>query len=364
MTPPPIRILHIGLTATPGGMESFVLNYYRHIDRSQFQFDFVDIYGAGLAYAEEIKSLGGRIFTLPNCKKHPFAYTRSLNQLLKQNTWPIVHIHMLSAANPVAAVVGCLHRRKVIIHSHNAAIPKGWLRRLLNMTNIHLLRMLPAQHWACGEKAGKWMFGKDFDAKNVITNAIDVEKFARNETIRQQLRTKCNFVSTDKVVGFVGRFCEQKNVLFLADILQALHQKSADYKMLLVGDGELRPALADKLESLGLLSYVYFAGIRRNVSDWYQAMDYFVLPSLFEGLPIVGIEAQAAGLACFFSDQISKEVAVTAPVKFLPITSADGWGQAIGAARQAGPVALPEQWDIKLAVKSLARKYSLLIGNL
>ena len=354
----PVRILHIGLTSVPGGMESFVLNYYRHIDRTKFQFDFVDIYGEGLAYSEEIKNLGGQIFTLPNCKKHPFSYTKALHKLLKQSQHPIVHIHMLSAANPIAATITCLCKKQVIIHSHNAAIPKGILRHVLNTTNRNLLRLLPAQHWACGEKAGKWMFGKDFDAKNVITNAIDVEKFARNEAIRQQLRTKCNFASTDKVVGFVGRFCEQKNVLFLADILQALHQKSANYKMLLVGDGELRPALADKLESLGLLSYVYFAGIQRNVADWYQAMDYFVLPSLFEGLPIVGVEAQASGLPCFFSDCISSELGLTPQAHFLPINQgATVWAQAIDSYISVVPSPLPQQWDIRCSIETLEKRY-------
>ena len=356
-----IKILQIGLSSIKGGIENCILNYYRYIDKSKIHFDFVDIYGDGLAYSEEIKNLGGKIFVLKNFKKHPINFIYSLNKILKTNSYHIIHINMLSSANILPAIVACFHKKtKVFLHSHNSNIPKGSIRKILHYLNIFILRNLPAEHFACGEKAGKWLFGNNFSKENVIPNAIDIHLFKKNVVVRNEIREKCNFSPKDIVIGFVGRLCEQKNILFLPDILKELRKKRKNYKMLIIGDGELREKLIKKLNDFRLKEDVYLAGFQDKISNWYQAMDLFVLPSLFEGLPIVGIEAQISGLPCFLSDQISNEIKITNNVKFLPINNAkDIWVKSILNYDNCDFTnnQISNLWNIKISASNLENKY-------
>lgn len=358
-----LKILQIGLSANPGGIENCILNYYRHIDRTKIQFDFVDIYGNGLAYSDEIKKFGGRIFTLKNFKKNPVSFIFSLNDILKKNNYSIVHINMLSSANILPALISCYHKGiRVILHSHNSNMPRGFCRKILHYLNIFVLRNLRAQQWACGEQAGVWMFGKKFNRENIIPNAIDTELFKPDINIRNSIRNQLSFSSKDIVIGFVGRLCEQKNVLFLPDILKQIHKKSLNYKMLIIGDGALKQQFMQKIKDFKLNEYVCFAGVKDKVFEYYNAMDIFVLPSLFEGFPIVAIEAQAAGLHCFLSDKISKEVDISKKVDFLQINQgAEIWANSILKAQTIRENFASVEYDINYAVKNLEKKYQLQI---
>ena len=364
-----LRILQIGLGPNPGGIESCILNYHRNIDKTKFTFDYADIYGNGLAHSAEIEALGGKIYKLPNYKKHPIKMARQLGRIIKEQNYDIVHINMLSAANmlPVRTAVkrGC---GKVIVHCHNSAVPTGFLRTTLNNLNLNALRNLTVEKWACGVKAGQWMWGEAFDTENVIPNAIDSNRFTPVASVRKNIREMCGFKDEDVIVGFVGRFSEQKNVLFLPEILSELKKHSAEYKMLLVGDGDLKTQLQEKFSAFGLDGQVYYAGVQSNAADWYQAMDAFVLPSLFEGLPVVGIEAQANGLPCFLSNTITGELNITGTIQYLPIDgSAKVWADKIidvlGETIR-GNVAFPNEYEITFAAKKLEEKYaSLLAGS-
>lgn len=356
-----IRILQIGLGPNPGGVENCIMNYYGAIDHSRFQFDFIDMYGKGLAYEEEIRSLGGKIYSLPSYKKAPFKMAQQLKKVLTDNQYEMIHINMLSAANMIPVFVSCKYGKgKVIVHSHNSNLPTGGLRRFFNTINISFLRSLPVEKWACGYKAGQWMWGEQFSLENVIPNAIDEEKFIRKNDIRLQIRKHCGFEEGNKVIGFVGRLFEQKNVLFLADIFAELCEKSKQYRLLIVGEGPLKLDLEKKLRTLNINKYVYFAGIQSHVYQWYYAMDAFVLPSLFEGLPVVGIEAQASGIPCFLSNTITDEVNISGNVKYLPIDqSAKIWADAINETMKSDELNYNflDLYRIKNAVKLLEQKY-------
>lgn len=361
-----IKVLQIGLGPNPGGIENCIMNYYRNINHSEYSFDFVDIYGKGLAYANEIAMLGGKIYSLTAYKNNPLKMAKELRGILVEGKFDIIHINMLSAANMIPVLISCMYgKADVVVHSHNSSIPKGWIRIILNAINIHILRMLPVEKWGCGDKAGKWMWGKSFEKENIIFNAVDQEKFQRNDAVRTNVRLSCGFKSNEKVIGFVGRLSEQKNPLFLIEIIKALSHKDKDIKLIVVGDGELRPNLEEKIQEYDLEDNVYLAGIQNNVCDWYQAMDGFVLPSLFEGLPVVGIEAQASGLPCFFSNRITEEVDVTKTVEYLSIDNgAEIWADAIIHRineLDKKYIMFPDDYKINYAAKELEKKYSRIL---
>lgn len=363
-----IRVLQIGLGSNPGGIENCIMNYYRAIDHTKFQFDFVDIYGKGLVYEDEIKNLGGKVYHLTSYKKAPQRMAMQLKKIIRENEYKIIHINMLSAANMIPVLVSCNYKKaKVIVHSHNSAVPKGWVRKILNKINIYFLRKFPIEKWGCGKKAGNWMWGKQFKNENIVFNAVDIEKFQKNSFIRNQIKTQCGFLRDDKIIGFVGRLSEQKNPLFLIDIIKELRNYFSNVKLLIVGDGDLRCKMEEKIENLGLKNLVYFAGVQKNVNDWYQAMDLFVLPSLFEGLPVVGIEAQANELPCFISDRVTTEINLTGTVTYLPIDKgADIWATAMSnvlTKKQERKIIFPKQYQIQYAIKKLENKYIKLINE-
>lgn len=361
-----IKILHVGLSSNYGGIESFVVNYFKIIDKNRFVFDFADIYGNGIAYKEEIEGLGGTVFSLPNYKKHPLKMRREYIALIERGKYDIIHIHMLSCANiiPIEAARRCKHLAHIIGHSHNSSIPTGLTRRIMHFYNALKIRNLTINKWACGEMAGQWMWGEDFVISNVIANAIDPSKFKCNMKSRNDLRRKCGFTENDFVIGFVGTFSEQKNVLFLASVLEKLCKINDTYRLLMLGDGALKEEFTNKLQEKNISELVYFAGIQNNAYLWYSAMDCFVLPSKFEGLPFVAIEAQAAGLQSYISNFVTTEIKVTNSVEYLSIDN-DGseWANKIASFCSKYGVGyrhnenIPDKYDINKSCKNLENKY-------
>lgn len=303
-----IRVLQIGFSRNPGGVENVVMNYFRKIDRTEIIFDFLDIYGDGIAYYDEIVALGGRVYSLPNFKKFPLLFFLKLKQLVRTIDVQIVHVHMQSAANILSILAALSEKKVVIAHSHSSLTPSGIMRKVLHRTNRKILTRLPIQKWACGKLAGEWMFGKMFSTEDIIPNAINMERFHLCEEVRNSIRKKYGFVENDKVLGFVGRFEEEKNPLFLLDILEELQRKSDVYKLLVVGGGDLLPVFLKKAEEKELNNSVVSVGIQMDTSKCYQGMDVFLLPSFFEGFPVVAIEAQAVGLCCCLSENITRDV--------------------------------------------------------
>lgn len=361
-----VKVLHIGLSSNPGGVENLVLNYHKNMNKQNIMFDYLDIYGEGIAFDEEIQKLGSTIYQIPNYKKHFFHAVKALDKILEDNYFDILHIHMQSAANLMPVFVGLKHKNlKIICHSHSSSTPKGLLRRFLNRTNVHILRRLNVKKWACGEKAGYWMWGTLFVPNNVIPNAVDYNKFKRNEAVRIKMRKRCFFSSDDIVIGFVGRFGDEKNTMFLIKVLKELKKLSCHYKLLTVGGNGLYNDFFQNIIKEELDDSFFSAGIQSDSSVWYQAMDAFLLPSLFEGFPVVAVEAQAAGIPCYLSDRITKEIDLSGKVKFLPIkdTNETIWAQTIHDELFAEKVqcTFSNKFRIENAAVFLENKYSELL---
>lgn len=304
-----------------GGVESVIMNYYRHLDHSKIQFDFIcDEDSTRIPY-DEIKKLGGRVFLIPKYQKL-LKYLKALEKLFKENQYRIVHsnINTLSVFPLYAAKKAGVPIR--ISHSHSTSNPKEWKRNLIKNILRPFSKRYATDYFACSELAGRYLFGnKAFDCGEVkiIHNAIDVDKFKFDEAARKKLRQEFGIKDSTVVIGHVGRFVQQKNHTFLVDVFKEYHKKNPDSKLLLVGSGPLEDEIKKKVERLDLEDSVLFLGQRDDINKLYSVMDVFCLPSLYEGLPVVGIEAQATGLPTIFSNRISKEVIVSSYAKIVSI---------------------------------------------
>ena len=317
----PIIVAQIMGKWVGGGVESVIMNYYRHLDHSKVQFDFIcDEDSTRIPY-DEIKKLGGRVFLVPKYQNLP-KYLKALEKLFKENQYRIVHsnINTLSVFPLYAAKKAGVPIR--ISHSHSTSNPKEWKRNLIKNILRPFSKRYATDYFACSELAGRYLFGnKAFDQGEVkiIHNAIDVEKFKFDEVARKKLRKEFEIKDSTIVIGHVGRFVQQKNHTFLVDVFKEFHGKNPDSKLLLVGSGPLEDEIKKKVDRLGLKDSVLFLGQRDDINKLYSVMDIFCLPSLYEGLPVVGVEAQAAGLPTIFSNRISEEVIISSYAKNVSI---------------------------------------------
>lgn len=311
-----MRILHVGLSCLGGGIETCVINYFRAISGSGIVFDFADIYGDGIAYENEIRTLGGEIYPVGNYKTDPIGVFRGLVNLLNKGEHAAVHVHMLSAANLVPALAAQKSGTPLVIHSHNTNC-SGAVRKMMNFLGSGILRRIPAVRLACSEAAKEWMW-KTAEAE-VLPNAMDLDRFAFSGEARAAIRSELGIREETLVLGFLGRLEQAKNVLWLADVLHGVKQQIPDVKLVIVGTGSEEPELRNKVRQMDLEADVIFAGFRKNTAAWYSAMDVFLMPSFYEGLPLSGIEAQISGLPCLFSTAITRELKQTEKVCFLDI---------------------------------------------
>lgn len=323
----PIRVAQIVGKMVGGGVESVVMNYYRHIDRNKVQFDFLVDEDSTRVPEEEITSLGGRVFRIPPYQ-HPIRYRRELIRLMREQQWPIVHsnINTLSVFPLSAAKKAGVPVR--IAHSHSTMGKGEFAKNVMKLALRPFANVYPTVRFACGHYAGEWLFGKNHDF-TVIPNAIELDKFRFDPTARQETRKELGITDDTFLIGHVGRFMPQKNQAFLIDVLADLLPNRPNTMLAFVGDGPDRADVQQHAEELGVSDHVLFLGQRSDVNRLYQAFDVFCLPSLYEGLCLVGVEAQRAGLPCLFSDAITREVDVTGTSKFMPIDSHEEWSSSI-----------------------------------
>ena len=328
----PIRIAQIMGKWIGGGVEAVVMNYYRHIDKSKIQFDFIcDDDSTDIPY-EEIEELGGRVILIPPYQK-VFKYHKELKRILKEENYRIVHSHIntLSVFSLWAAKSAKVPVR--IAHSHSTTNKKEKKKNLMKMVLRPFSKLFATDYMACSELAGRWLFGdKTFDEGKVyiLNNAIDLDKFKYDEKVRKEKRKELGIDKDTLVIGHIGRFVEQKNHRFLIDIFNELQKQKENSKLILVGQGPLKEEIENKEKNLKLQDKVMFLGQRQDVNELYQAFDCFVLPSLYEGLPVVGVEAQAMSLPCVFSDDMTKETKVLDHTKFLSLKqSSEEWANEI-----------------------------------
>ena len=317
----PVRILHILGNTQLGGAESRIMDLYRHMDRSVVQFDFVVHSKEEGYFNEEIRKLGGRIFRVPRFRVlNYFSYCRAWKKLLQEHRdadgrseFHMIQGHMTSTAAiylPIARKCGI---ETTIAHARSAGVDKGlkgiltrFLRRNLSKKADYL--------FTCSELAGISVFGKkavEQGRTRFLPNAIDCQKFAPDPLVREKIRRELG-IENCYVIGHVGRFHYAKNHEYLLRVFAELvKRKTRDYVLLLLGEGSGMEDIRILSRELGIGDKVYFLGNKSNVNDYYQAMDYFVYPSRFEGMPGTIVEAQTAGLRCLMSDTICKEVIAT-----------------------------------------------------
>ena len=327
-----IRVLQVATYMGRGGLESMIMNYYRHIDREKVQFDFLVHRQERAAFDDEIESLGGRIYRLPRLVPWSKSYLSALNRFFEEHPeYKVVHVHQ-DCLSSVILKVAAQHNVPVrVAHSHSANQDKNlkypiklWYKRFISQYATNL--------FACGKDAGDWMFGGA--SYQIINNAIDVAAYTYDPTKRQEMRRQLG-LENDFTIGHVGRFNQPKNHPFLIDIFAALLKKEPNAVLLLAGGGEDMPIIQAKAQALGVAEHVRFLGVRSDVADLMQAMDVFVFPSLYEGLPVTMVEAQAAGLPCLISDKVPPECILTEGlVDVMPLSaSPEAWAEKILAKR-------------------------------
>ena len=333
-----LRVLHSVSNMARAGIETTLMNYYREIDRSQIQFDFLANKPVPGEYDEEIRSMGGRVFVSPGLNPlHYPQYKRFMAELLHSNP----EIGILHAHNEAMGYYALQSAKDAglpvrIAHAHSTRIIRDY-KYPLKLVCKQLIPGAATDYWGCGRDAGIYYFGeKRWQASGfVLRNAIDVSRFAFRQEIRDRLR-QLHGLENCFVIGHVGRFNVAKNHSRLLDIFAEITKAVPEARLVLIGTGELEQSVKEKARDMGIQDKVLFLGQMPDVSEWYQAMDCFVLPSLFEGLPVVGIEAQAAGLPCFFSDRVTDEALLSPAARRVSLQAEDAeWAREILAGRQS-----------------------------
>ena len=360
----PIRVLQIIGDVVGGGVEQVILNYYRHIDRNEVQFDFILHNGALKSYVDNIESLGGKVYKITPYKSNPVKTVLEMYKIMKGN-YQIVHSNMnaLSVFPLFAAYLAGVPVR--ILHNHSTDTKAEPLRTFVKHLLRPFARLFANESWACSKLAGEWMYGKQAVADGrvtIINNAIDLKQFAFDEVKRNKLRKELGLQDCF-VIGHVGRFMKQKNHDFLVDIFAEIVKEQDDVKLLLIGDGPLREQIENKVKTLGLDEKVIFTGVRSDVADLYNAMDVFVLPSFYEGLPVVGVEVQANGLPFLCSSNVTKEILISDRIELLKLE--DGmktWAEKILAFVNKKRIMASKDisksgFDIEVEAKKLGERY-------
>ena len=357
-----IRVLHMIASLDVGGSQTLMMNIYRNIDREKIQFDFVIDRPEETYFAGEIRSLGGRVYTMPAFHgTNAGEIRRDWNNFFYTHPeYHVLHSHVRSYASlylPVAKA----HGVKTIIHSHNSNNGTGVsavAKQVLQLPLRHQADVL----MACSTEAGEWLFGKRAcrsDRFIFLPNGVDTRRFAPAPAARERVRRELG-VGDAWVIGNIGRFYVQKNHTFLLDIFQRVHERDPEAILLLVGVGPLQQEMAQKAVALGVADKVLMTGNRDDIPALLGAMDVFALPSLYEGLPVTLIEAQASGIPCVITDNITTDLDVSPLLRRLPLGDPAPWADAVLERRErfdARPALIRAGFDIRASAEKLSALY-------
>lgn len=320
----PIRVAHIIGKWVGGGVEAVVMNYYKNINHDKIQFDFIcDSDSLNIPY-EEIEALGGRVILIPPYQKI-FSYHRKLKKILKDNNYMIVHSHINTLSVFPLFAAKCAKVKVRIAHNHSTTNRKEWLKNSIKLILKPLAKIFATNYFACTSHAGRWLFGNsDF---YILNNAINLDKFKYDANARKTKRKSLGLDDNTTVVGHIGRFVDQKNHKYVLKVFNEYHKKNQNSVLLLVGQGPMLEEIKNIVSKLNLTDSVKFLGQRNDVDELYLAFDKFILPSLYEGLGMVLIEAQATGLYCIASTEVPQDAKVTDLIDFIDIedTSINEW---------------------------------------
>lgn len=363
-----IRVLQCVNNMHRAGLETMLMNYYRRIDREQIQFDFLTHRPERDDYDDEIESLGGKIYRAPRLYPQNMpAYAKYMKNFFAEHPeYKIMHSH-IDAMSYLPLREGKKAGVPVrIAHSHNTSIDKD-MKRMLKLYYRSRITSVSTHYLACGKEAGEFLFpGKE---SLVIPNAIEKDKFLYNDSMRIAKRKELG-LKDEVVFGHIGRISYQKNHRFLVEIFAEILKLQPNSILLIIGVGEKEQEIRALVKELGIGKNVKFLGKRSDVSDLYQAMDAFVMPSHFEGVPVVGVEAQFANLPCFFSDKVPEEVAFSPATHFIALNdSAKEWAKQIldkmsRSPERTGLQILDDRYDIDRSYIYLEDYYKKLYSQL
>lgn len=332
-----IRALHYVGKMNRGGMETFIMNLYRSIDRNRVQFDFAVHGDKNGDFEEEILSMGGKFYNFPHMRKGPAAYKKAWKTFWREHKeeYAAFHFHTNSLANVIAleeaAKAGVPIR---IVHAHSSFANKGklqWLNDCLHREHQRNLSKYANRLFACSDKAAEWLFGgmscDGLDVR-IIKNGVDVEKYRMNNEIRDNIRKEFGFDETHKVIGHVGVFLPVKNHEFLIDVIENAYKLDNSVRAVLIGGGSLMEEIKNKVRSKNIEEIVTFTGVRADVNKILMAMDLLVMPSKYEGLPVSLVEAQADGVPLLVSDTITKDVAFNPNMEYYALSEgSENWAK-------------------------------------
>lgn len=322
-----IRVLHITEMLSAAGIESFIMNLYRRVDRTKVQFDFLVLRDEHEFYEDEIVGMGGKKYFIKSTKKNTllriYEESKLLKKFLSEHHYDIVHVHYTTPLRaPYLQVLKKMGVKTRIYHSHSAFVAgKGLVKSLIYSYMRRKIEKYATHYFACSNAAAEWIFTEKLlnqGRVEVIHNGIDTNKYAYNESTRKEMRSQLG-LDGKKVLIHTGRFSEQKNQSFIVEVFAALKRKYPNTVLLLLGIGPLQETVKQKSRALGVEKDVVFLGVKPDVFRYLNAADCYVMPSLYEGLPVAAIEAECSGLPCVFSTNITKEVALTKDVCFLDL---------------------------------------------
>lgn len=324
----PVRIALVMGKHVTGGIKSVIMNYYYNIDRDKIQFDFLVDDNSPMKDYSEIESLGGRVYEIPSVK-NPIKNVRVCSKILKEGKYVCVHGY-INTLNVFPMLAGKLAKTPVRIAENLSTAHAGEAKTLLKNVLKPFAKVFPTHLAANSKYAAEWLYGASSVSEcKIIYNALDLDKYRYDPVLREQKRKDLG-IEDCFVIGHIGRYHYQKNHEFLIDIFNEIYRVDKTARLILIGYGELKKCIFDKIARLGISNAVIDGGATEDIVPFYNAMDCFVLPSYYEGLPVVGIEAQATGLPCVMSSEVTAETGITPCAQFVDLKeSAEYWANQI-----------------------------------
>lgn len=315
-----VTVAHVAGGMTTGGVEQVVYDYVSHIDSDQYCWIYISYNPPSPYVQKKFQDLGFRIYTVTRKKEHFFRSCWEVYHILKKEQVQIVHSHMTVMCFITNVLGWMAGSRMRISHSHLVLYPTGWKRLIYEI--FKWMDRITATHWvACSRAAGEYLFGKRNIEQHrvwIMPNALDYSRWRFNPQLRIQLRQRLG-LGERRLLGHIGRFTEQKNHRFLLEVFEEYHRRFSDSCLVLVGDGPLMEETKMQAERRGLMESIIFSGSVLDPAPWYMAMDYFIFPSVYEGLGIAALEAQASGLPVLASLEVPREAALTDQIRFLAL---------------------------------------------
>ena len=368
-------VLHYVGIMNRGGMETLIMNLYRNINREKYQFDFAVHTDQKGDFDEEIRDKGGKIYSFPQFRKNPRAYRASWEKFFCEHAgeYEVFHFHTNSLANIVALEEAQKAGIPIrIVHSHSTWANKGrlqWINNLLHKYHQVKLPVLATNLLACSTEAAQWLYGgmkvKNHEVK-LLKNGVNCEMLSFDASIRKRIRQDLGFTETEIVVGHIGKFIPVKNHTFLLDIISSMIKMNSNIRGILVGDGELKRQIVEKAKKMEIDDKIQFLGVRSDIAELLMAMDIYIMPSLYEGLPVSVVEVQATGLPALLSDTISKEVQLKENVRFASLNlPSDKWAEkALNLYNKKREI---DNYPIRKAgfdIKLIAKEYEQMISGI